>query len=239
MDAVTLSQVLELLKRTGKNTDAAGTTTLFARLAQIAEYTDQLEAFVDTLETKLGLNTDTAGTSTVFARLAQIAAYVDTLEGSLGQTGDAASGTGSLHAKIADIKNYLTGTLNPNVLTHTPKMTTIGYVNTVSSISTGSSDTILVNYSGAGILTALSVIPTNSYTCTGTIEVVADGAVVFSAPIKQTESSNPNYYVNYPTSVQLGANIYFKTSLIVRGRASCSSCSGGCLSIHWSASISK
>ncbi|MED0756927.1 hypothetical protein P4S93_09315 [Aneurinibacillus thermoaerophilus] len=107
MDAVTLSQVLELLKRTGKNTDAAGTTTLFARLAQIAEYTDQLEAFVDALETKLGLNTDTAGTSTVFARLAQIAAYVDTLENQLGTMSDAPVRNGNLHQKVRDIRDSM------------------------------------------------------------------------------------------------------------------------------------
>lgn len=58
----------------GAAADAAGTTSLFARLAQIADY-------VDTLETKLGLNTDAAGTTTLFARLAQIAGYTDQVEG--------------------------------------------------------------------------------------------------------------------------------------------------------------
>jgi hypothetical protein len=114
MDAVTLSQVLELLKRTGKNADAAGTSTVFARLAQIAAYVDTLESTLGTVNTnvsanatKLGTNTDAAGTSTVFARLAQIAGYVDTLEGSLGQTGDAASRTGTTHAKLKDIRDFL------------------------------------------------------------------------------------------------------------------------------------
>jgi hypothetical protein len=61
-----LKQINDLItSRVGNNTDAAGTSTLFARLAQIAGYTDSLEGLI-------GTNTDAAGTSTIFARLAQI-----------------------------------------------------------------------------------------------------------------------------------------------------------------------
>lgn len=57
----------------GTNADAAGTTTLFARLAQIAGYTDQVESFVDTLETNLGTTGDAANAAgTVLARLAEL-----------------------------------------------------------------------------------------------------------------------------------------------------------------------
>jgi hypothetical protein len=128
MDAVTLSQVLELLKRTGKNTDAAGTTTLFARLAQIAAYVDTLEAligttgdaagstsafarlkqiagYVDELEARIGLDTDTG--ATVFGKINQALAYTDSLETHLGTMGDAANSNGTVHAKLRDIRNFL------------------------------------------------------------------------------------------------------------------------------------
>ncbi|MED0680339.1 hypothetical protein P4S83_18855 [Aneurinibacillus thermoaerophilus] len=77
MDAVTLSQVLEQLKRTGKNTDAAGNTTLFAYLKQINDY-------VDTLETK-----------------------VADLKYHLGNITDLANRNGSLQSKVVDIRNVL------------------------------------------------------------------------------------------------------------------------------------
>lgn len=87
----------------GAAADAAGTTSLFARLAQIADY-------VDTVETKLGLNTDAAGTTTLFARLAQIAGYTDqvegytdTLEANLGTTADAANAAGTVLARLAEL----------------------------------------------------------------------------------------------------------------------------------------
>lgn len=160
MDAITLSQVLETLKRMGApnptnasqedlfsflkelegyvnqveaklgiNTDAAGTGTVFARLAQLAAYVDAVEGLIGTvnpttagtdtlfnylkkLDNLVGANNASAGTGSMFARLAQIAGYVDavegyvdTLESSLGQTGDAANAAGSAHAKLKDIKN--------------------------------------------------------------------------------------------------------------------------------------
>lgn len=61
---------LDLVGTTG---DSAGTSTLFARLAQIAGYTDQVEGFVDTLETNLGTTAQTASSSgTALQRLAHI-----------------------------------------------------------------------------------------------------------------------------------------------------------------------
>lgn len=66
-DKVTLDAIKTLL---GLNTDAAGTSTVFARLAQIAGYTDQVEGYVDTLESSLNAGvtwgrTFTPGTTTL------------------------------------------------------------------------------------------------------------------------------------------------------------------------------
>lgn len=90
----------EIIDLIGKNNASAGTTTLFARLTQLANY-------VDTLESLLGLNTDVAGTNSIFARLAQISAYVDTLEASLGQANDPMNINGSVHAKIKEARDLL------------------------------------------------------------------------------------------------------------------------------------
>ncbi|MCP1355098.1 hypothetical protein [Aneurinibacillus migulanus] len=90
----------EIIDLIGKNNAPAGTTTLFARLTQLANY-------VDTLENLLGLNTDVAGTNSIFARLAQITAYVDTLEASLGQANDSMNINGSVHAKIKEARDLL------------------------------------------------------------------------------------------------------------------------------------
>ena len=74
----------------GTTGDAAGTTTLFARLNQIyshlslnlsasrAGYIDTIKTTTDTLNTKTGANSDAAGTTTLFARLNQIYTYLTT-----------------------------------------------------------------------------------------------------------------------------------------------------------------
>lgn len=92
MDAATLGQIIEQLKRTGKNTDPAGTSTLFAQLKQIA-------AYVDTLEAQLGTNNDG---STATGNLHQ---KVSDLKYHLGNITDGASPDGTVHAKLRDIRN--------------------------------------------------------------------------------------------------------------------------------------
>ncbi|WP_276358394.1 hypothetical protein [Cohnella caldifontis] len=94
-DEANLALLIDTLNRMGKNTDAAGASTVFAQLARIYAAVDQVEGFTDTLETVMGqiksktdligAAADAAGTGSVFARLAQIAAYVDTLETVAGQ----------------------------------------------------------------------------------------------------------------------------------------------------------
>jgi len=63
---------LDLVGTTG---DAPGTGSIFARLAQIAGYTDAVEGYVDTLETNLGTTAQSASSSgTALQRLAYIIA---------------------------------------------------------------------------------------------------------------------------------------------------------------------
>lgn len=69
----TKAQVDALGIKVGTNVDAAGTSTLFARLAQIAGYTDQVEGYVDTIETLIGAaNPVTGGTNSLFNYLKRL-----------------------------------------------------------------------------------------------------------------------------------------------------------------------
>lgn len=61
-DKVTLDAIKTLL---GLNTDAAGTSTVFARLAQIAGYIDQVKGYVDTLESSLAAGVTIGRTGTL------------------------------------------------------------------------------------------------------------------------------------------------------------------------------
>lgn len=103
----------------GTSWDAAGTSTLFARLAQIAGYTDQVEGYVDTLKTLIGTASPASGDlSTLFRGLKLIADYVDTLETKVGLNSDAA-GSSTLFARLAQIAGFvdtletLVGTASP------------------------------------------------------------------------------------------------------------------------------
>lgn len=79
--------LIDLLDKLGYNTEAGGSGTVFQRLAQIAGYTDQVEGFVDTLESNLGTTGDAADAAgSVNAKLAELltnrltaarAAYLD------------------------------------------------------------------------------------------------------------------------------------------------------------------
>ena len=75
-----------------------------ARIQQVKNLVTTVDTVVDTLNTKVGTNVDAGGTTTMFARLGQIAGYTDTLEGNLGSNSDASSASGSVHAKLKDIK---------------------------------------------------------------------------------------------------------------------------------------
>jgi hypothetical protein len=208
----------------GSNTDVAGTGTVFARLAQIAGYTDSVEGLIgtanpttgdssslfnflkliyDLITAKVGSNTDPAGTSTLFAYLAQIAGYTDTLEGSLGQTTDAASSTGSAHAKLKDIKTAIgnsgdpasaSGNLHQKVSqlqnsvnaipTVTPQRPRKSYLNKFSTTSSSFVTALQVN--GIGKLFYCSQH-------TARVQIILDGSLVYDF---DSTGLSPTYFVS-------------------------------------------
>lgn len=151
-DKATLDQVLAYVDTlealVGTANPASGDLlTLFKGLKLIADY-------VDTLETKVGTNADAAGTNTLFARLAQIAGYTDQVEGyvdtlesvlgtvntSVGSNADASSSSGSVHAKLKDLKSY------------TVEVHTIGQGNYNNMASVAGTWYTVINVTGKGKL---------------------------------------------------------------------------------------
>ncbi|MFE4201134.1 hypothetical protein [Aneurinibacillus aneurinilyticus] len=216
----------EIIDLIGKNNAPAGTTTLFARLTQLANY-------VDTLESLLGLNTDPAGTSSIFARLAQISAYVDTLEAQLGTSADGSTATGNLHQKVADLKYHLgnitdgpnpTGSVNSKLVDIKNAITAStdwskqkprilvqrGSVNPNSSID-------IINITGKGYLLGFYYYVSLYYVCPGIIidgvQTLSEGGgytsgtlgTIFNGPLRFNNSLR--IYLNQPYTGQ-GLNYY-------------------------------
>ncbi|UKS30143.1 hypothetical protein LOZ80_14870 [Paenibacillus sp. HWE-109] len=141
IDPVTLSQIVDVKSRIGTNADASGTNTLFARLAQIAAYVDQVEGYTDTLETLLGLTGDAAsGTGSVMARLAQLNSVL---------------GTVNTNASSA---NTTIGTVNTNVNTAN---TNISSTNTRIGANTDAAGTSTIFARLAQIYSSISGISGN------------------------------------------------------------------------------
>lgn len=140
-DLLTLFKGLKLISdyvdtieaKLGLNSDAAGTTTLFARLAQIAGYTDQVEGYVDTVEALLGTaNPASGGTDTLFKYLWTVQDKVnDTQVNRVGSNSDAASTTGSANAKLAALLQR-TGGGTPNIFVSQTTSTTYSTLCTIA-----------------------------------------------------------------------------------------------------------
>lgn len=114
--------------KAGTNVDAAGTTTLFARLKQIYDYlTSNLSA----------------------AR----AAKIDAINTNVGSNADAASATGSVHAKVKDVKNKLNSMVS-SVDWSNKNYQLGGAVNSTEPLGTYT----VLSISGSGYLTGLSNI---------------------------------------------------------------------------------
>ncbi|MGO4496433.1 hypothetical protein AB4114_11105 [Paenibacillus sp. 2RAB27] len=112
LEIANLSRVIEVLNRIGLSSDVSGTSTVFARLAQIAAYVDQVEGYTDTLKTLLGLTGDVAnGTGSVMARLAQINAILNTANTNVSSNGAKigantdSSGTSTLFSYLKKLDN--------------------------------------------------------------------------------------------------------------------------------------
>lgn len=98
----------------GLNTDTAGTTTAFARFAQI---NGQLPVDTGTVNTKIGTNTDPIGTTTLFAWFAKISDYlINTINATLGTintkigTNTDLAGTTTLFARLVQLFNSVGST---------------------------------------------------------------------------------------------------------------------------------
>lgn len=106
-DLVTIKGYTDTLEtKVGLNSDGPGTTTLFARLAQIAGYTDQVEGYVDTLETNLGAMADAANaTGSVHAKLAYLITQSSNIKSWQRVTGATSAGTA---------KSFTISSVNPS-----------------------------------------------------------------------------------------------------------------------------
>lgn len=188
-----LANIIQVINRIGTTADGSGVASLFGKLAAILAdtslikgYTDQVEGYVDTLEsslvtvladlitikgytdtleTKVGTNADGAGTSTLFARLAQIAGYTDNVETNLGSNADASSPTGSTHAKLKDVKDAVSAL----------KALPAGAAQWGGTTTTDQSNTLL-NISGAGWLYAVNIPGNND--SPGNASIRVDGGTI-------------------------------------------------------------
>lgn len=223
MDAVTLAQVVDLLNKVGKNSDASGTNTLFARLAQIAAYVDQVEGYTDTVETtlgtvttnvntantninttntKIGTNADAAGTSTLFARLNQIAGFTDQVEGFVD----------TVESSLSSMTTTL-NTINAKPSAVSPFGTTIYTMWNTTATGTGIT---ALSLNGAGCLKWMTVFNSFGNGISNVIFIV-DGVTINTG---YTNPSNSWYFINPilggMNTTGFPADISFKTSLVVQ-----------------------
>ncbi|HOV79352.1 MAG TPA: hypothetical protein PK728_04540 [Bacillota bacterium] len=215
--------------KVGVNTDVAGTSTLFARLAQIAAYVDTLETligtasptsgdlttlfkglkliadYVDTLETKLGLNTDTAGTGTVFARLAQIAGYTDAVESLIGNANPTAAGTDQVFKYLKKIFDATSGGGTAQ-LTRI-KSTTAGTFTALDVTGSGVINSISLPYIGQGVTVEVTVTLDGVAKSVTMLENLGQstqiGAPVLVGPFKFNTSCTITFNINASVSVEI------------------------------------
>ena len=125
----------------------------------------------------------------------------------LGQREDAADSVGSLHSKAKDIKDYLTGTVNPKVFSwkDTDAMASKVTVNNAVWIT-------VVNVSGSGFLTGVTAWPHGNVYSTAQIRVTIDGVQKFTDfQIAEQIDGAPD--LHFANSIPM--LLRFKTSLLV------------------------
>jgi len=122
---------------------------------------------------------------------------------------DAASSTGSLHAKVTEIRNYLAGTVYTNVYNNlvqfNPKslLNVIGYAPGYSSEET---ETVVINLTGKiGYLYAVNIYSNHNTTLQTTLTVTIDGVTmdIFKRAIAQSE---------YQTRIHIPIGMHFLSS---------------------------
>lgn len=181
-------QTLEAVKALiGANTDPAGNATVFARLAQIAAYVDQVEGNTDTIESSL---------VTALADLLTIKGFTDTLEANLGSNASVANPAGDLHAKVKDIKATLAG------------LDGTAYIGKFSTANT--TYTTALDVTGPGILTGATFTVPGNNALSPHPRVTIDGTVIADDFQGTMTLQGSGFFTQSPIG---SANIHFNSSL--------------------------
>lgn len=179
----------------GANTDAAGTITVFARLKQIYDY------LASVLSSTRAAKIDSID-ATVSSRASQ--ASVNTISTNVGSNADAASASGSLHAKLKDMKSAISQSDDY-------------YPNTSFSFgSANNSWSTIFNVSGEGILNldvGGSVLNDTELRIT-----IDGGSAVSSKPVNQL-TADSSATARESTFRRVITELKFKTSLLVELKA--------------------
>lgn len=142
-DLATIKGYTDTLEtKLGLNTDAAGTTTTFARLAQVAGYVDTLETLVGTADPATG------DLTTLFKGLKLLADRT-------GINGSAADPTGAINAKLAAVLQRVGGG-TPNFF--------------YASVDLAAGTVTLCNISGSGVFLGMSSMVGYQSNCIITID---------------------------------------------------------------------
>jgi len=121
---------------------------------------------------------------------------------------DAASSTGSLHAKVTEIRNYLAGTVYTNVYNNLVQFSPKPLLNVIRSAYGGSSETetvIMDLTDKIGYLYAVNIYSDHDATLRTTLTVTIDGVAmeIFKRPIAQSE---------YQTRIHIPIGMHFFSS---------------------------
>lgn len=112
-DAGTKIDIEEINTKVGLNTNGAGTTTVFARLNQIYTHlstylSSARAAKIDNLDVVIsGRQADWGAVAATKTNIDAAKTNTDTLKTNVGSNSDASSATGSVHAKLKDIKSSI------------------------------------------------------------------------------------------------------------------------------------
>lgn len=122
-DAGTKTDIEEINTKVGLNTNGAGTTTVFARLNQIYTHlstylSSARAAKIDNLDVVIsGRQADWGAVAATKTNIDAAKTNTDTLKTNVGSNSDASSATGSVHAKLKDIKSNLGGSVIKSIQT--------------------------------------------------------------------------------------------------------------------------
>ncbi len=218
----------EIIKtRIGQNTDATGTTTLFARLKQIYDYLasnlsstraakiDNLDATISSRQASWGATATHSSRidTTISSRAAQIT--VDTINTNVGSNTDTSSATGSVHGKLKDIKSAIIASSTK------PIARNVTLVKSGISYNSSKPITEIGTISGSGILT-LSAISFNSSASSASFRLIVtiDGVEFISHSTATINYANVFYPFKWYDSQYVQLPFRNGCSIAVEGYAS-------------------